>query len=447
MEHAAGPGGRGVAPTAGAGGVSDLKSGPSNPVMEVFNHFHGDPMTHPRNHNDLSNAYADLVQLVIHHGPDAIAAAFTKLMNTAMLIERQQHLGIDAYQRSDQRLAYANGTKPKAVKTTVGTLDLDVPKTRAVPGREDDFTPFYPQALQRGTRACRAVVATLAQMYIQGVSTRDVKKVMAELGLENISSTQVSRATASLDEELERWRNRPLAQVPYLILDARYEKIRHNGVVIDVALLTAIGITPDGKRRVLGTSVALSEAEVHWRDFLDQLVARGMRGVTYIASDDHAGLKAARRAILPGVPWQRCQFHLAQNAIHHCPTQAIRSEIGDWLRPIFNAKERAEADQRLKDAVQHYESAAPKLARWLEHNVPESLTVFTLAGAHRKKMRTTNGIERPIQQELKRRTRNVRVFPNTDALTRLASAILVEIDEQWSTQTKRYITWQEDLPR
>lgn len=322
-------------------------------------------------------------------------------MNTAMLIERQQHLGVGPYQRSEQRQAYANGTKPKQLKTPVGTLDLDIPKTRAVPGQEEHFNPFYPQALDRGTRACRAVVATLAQMYVQGVSTRDVKKVMAELGLENVSSSQVSRATATLDEELHAWRNRPLGDVPYLILDARYEKVRHDGVVIDVALLTAIGITPDGKRRVLGTSVALSEAEVHWRNFLDSLIQRGMRGVQYIASDDHAGLKAARRAILPAVPWQRCQFHLSQNAIHHCPTHAIRAQIGDWLRPIFNAKNRAEADQRLKDAIEHYQHNAPKLAHWLEHNVPESLTVFTLPAEHRKKMRTTNGIERPIQQELK----------------------------------------------
>jgi putative transposase len=399
---------------------------------------------------DQSNAYSELVQIVIDHGPDAIAAAFTKLMNTAMLIERQQAIGVGPYQRfpgADERIAYANGTKQKALKTPVGVLTLDVPKTRAVPGREDDFTPFYPQALERGSRATRAVVATLAQMYVQGVSTRDVKKVMAELGLENVSSSQVSRAMATLDEELDRWRNRLLGDVPYLILDARYEKVRHNGVVIDVALLTAIGITPDGKRRVLGTSVALSEAEVHWRDFLDSLVSRGMRGVTYIASDDHAGLKAARKAVLPAVPWQRCQFHLSQNAIHHCPTQALRAEIGDWLRPIFNAKDRTEADQLLKDAVEHFLPDAPKLAQWLEDNVPESLTVFILPAEHRKKMRTTNGIERPIQQELKRRTRNVRVFPNTDSLTRLASAILVEIDDEWNTSTKRYITWQDNMTR
>lgn len=223
--------------------------------------------------------------------------------------------------------------------------------------------------------------------------------------------------------------------------------MRHGGVVIDVALLTAIGITPDGHRRVLGTSVALSEAEVHWRDFLDRLVQRGLRGVTFIASDDHAGLKAARRAVLPSVPWQRCQFHLSQNAIHHCPTQALRAEIGDWLRPIFNAKDRPAADQLLKDAVEHLLPNAPKLARWLEDNIPQGLTVFTLPAQHRKKLRTTNGIERPIQQELKRRTRNVRVFPNAESLLRLASAILVEIDDEWTTSNKRYITWQDNTTR
>jgi putative transposase len=170
-----------------------------------------------------------------------------------------------------------------------------------------------------------------------------------------------------------------------------------------------------------------------------------MTGVRFIASDDHAGLKAARKAVLPSVPWQRCQFHLAQNAIHHCPTVAIRSQIGDWLRGIFNTKDLADAQQALRNTVKHFQIKAPKLARWLEDNVPESLTVFALPPAHRRKLRTTNGIERPIQQELKRRTRSVRVFPNPDSLLRLASAILIEIDEKWATADKRYITWEDKV--
>ena len=285
-------------------------------------------------------------------------------------------------------------------------------------------------------------MACIAEMYVKSVSTRDVQNVMAKLGLENLSSTQVSRANALLDEELTAWRQRPLGEVRYLVVDARYEKVRQAGVVVDTAVLTAVGILPDGKRHVLGTSVALSEAEVHWRAFLESLVDRGMKGVRLIASDDHSGLKAARKAVLPGVPWQRCQFHLAQNAIHHAPTVAIRQRIGTELRTIWNATKLPEAQQHLKQLVDEYRSPAPDLAKWLENNVIEGLTVLAMPDGHRRKLRTINGIERPVQQELKRRTRKVRIFPNTDALLRLASAILVEIDEKWTTEEKRYIVWE-----
>jgi len=390
-----------------------------------------------------SNPFDDLINLVMRHGTDAMAQAFACLLNHAMLIEREQHLGAQAYQRSDERRAYANGTKPKTLDTPAGRIVVEVPKTRAVPGQPHE--PFFPQALTRGTRACRAVVATLAQMYVQGVSTRDVAAVMAELGLENVTSMQVSRAAAELDGDLQKWRNRPLGTVHQLILDARYEKVRHDGVVIDVAVLTAVGILPDGRRTALGTSVALSEAEVHWRDLLNDLVARGMRGVEFIVSDDHAGLAAARKAVLTSVPWQRCQFHLAQNAMKYCPSLAVRREVGESLREVFNAKDRANADQVLKDAVMRFEQKTPPLAAWLETNVPEGLTVFKLPGVNRrKKLRTANGIERPIQQELKRRTRKVRVFPNVESLLRLVSAILVEIDDEWTSSTKRYLPEAED---
>jgi len=383
------------------------------------------------------NPFDDLINLVMHHGTDAMAQAFATLLNHAMLIEREQHVGARAYQRSDGRAAYANGIKPKTLDTPAGRIRVDVPKTRGLPGMPHE--PFFPASLERGTRACRVVVATIAQMDLQGVSTRDVGKVMAELGLENVTSSQVSRATAALDDELKKWRNRPLGEVPQLILDARYEKVRHEGVVIDVAVLTAVGILPDGRRTVLGTSVALSEAEVHWRAFLDGLVARGMRGVTYVVSDDHAGLAAARRKVLPSVPWQRCQFHLAQNAVHHCPSQEAKSQIGDALREVFQAKDRPASEQALKHAVEQFEEKAPKLAAWIEKNVPEGMTCFLLPKSQRRRLRTSNGIERPIQQELKRRTRKIRVFPNVESLLRLVSAILVEIDDAWTSSTKRYL--------
>lgn len=207
----------------------------------------------------------DLMEHLIERGPDGMGAAFTTLLNLAMRMEREQHLGAQSYERTPERSGYANGYKPKQLDTAAGTLTVQVPKSR---GGE---TPFFPQSLERGRRSTRAVMLAIAQMYIQGVSTRDVEKVMAEFGLESLSSSQVSRATALLDEELEAWRTRPLGAFPYLFLDARYEKMRVGGVVCDAAILSAIGISEDGKRSVLGLSVALSEAEVHWRAFIKSL--------------------------------------------------------------------------------------------------------------------------------------------------------------------------------
>ena len=191
---------------------------------------------------------------------------------------------------------------------------------------------------------------------------------------------------------------------------------------------------------MLKISVALSEAEVHWRGFLDSLEARGLRGVRFITSDDHAGLVAARKAVFPGAVWQRCQFHLARNAIHHAPSAAIRKAIGRQLRAVWNATDRAAAEAELARIVAGYADSAPRLAAWLEQNVPEGLAVFSLPEAHWRRMRTANPIERAIQQELKRRTRKIRVFPNEAALERLATAILVEIDEEWVATDRAYIT-------
>ncbi len=236
------------------------------------------------------------------------------------------------------------------------------------------------------------------------VSTRDVAYILNKFGIEGLSSTQVSRTSKLLDHELEQWRNRAIGEICYFILDARYEKVRIDGIVRDVTILSAIGVGPDSRRSLLGVSVALSEAAVHWWAFLDSLVRRGMRGVQFITSDDHAGLGAARRAVFASVAWQRCQFHLAQNAIHHAPSHAIRSVIGAELRAGWNAKDITAANEELRLLVQRYAKTAPDLSRWLERNIPEGLAVFSLPDTHRLKMRTSNSIERAVQQELKRRT-------------------------------------------
>jgi putative transposase len=380
-------------------------------------------------------AIAAVMEQLIAEGPQAMAQVMTALMNLAMRLEREQYLGAGHYERSSGRRGFANGVKPKKIDTPLGTLTLDVPKTAGA------SAPFFPRSLERGRRSCRAVMLAAAEMYVKGVSTRAVEKVLAEFGIEGLSSTQVSRAAAMLDDELEAWRNRRLGRFRYLFLDARYEKSREYGVADDCAVLTAIGVDPLGKRRVLGVSAAFSEAEVHWRAFLESLVARGLQGVEFITSDDHPGLKAARKAVLPGARWQRCQFHLAQNAIQHAPNLAIRKAIGAELRAVWDAPSLGSAEEELKRLVAKYRTPAPKLAAWLENNVPEGLAVFKLPRDHWRTMRTSNPIERSIQQEIKRRTRKIRVFPNEASLLRLVTAILVEIDEQWAASQKPYVNF------
>ncbi len=384
---------------------------------------------------DQDNALEALMEQLIENGSEEMASVFAGLFNLAMRIERERFLGAGHYERNPERRGYANGTRPKKLDTPAGTVTLQVPKTA------DHDEPFYPQALERGRRSCRAVMLAVAEMYVKGVSNRDAEAVMSKFGLESLSSSQVSRAAKLLDAELEAWRNRPLGEIRYLVLDARYEKVREVGVVRDAAVLSAVGIGPDQRRRVLGVSCAVSEAEVHWRGFLESLVARGMRGVAFIVSDDHPGLGAARKAVLGGASWQRCQFHLAQNAIHHAPSLAIRKRIGKELRRVWDAADVKAAEAELERLAESYRDKAAKLALWLEDAIPEGLAVFSLPERHQKRMRTSNPMERSIQQEIKRRTVKVRVFPNEASLERLVTAILVEIDEKWATTDKPYITW------
>jgi putative transposase len=381
-------------------------------------------------------AIETMMEQLIANGSEDMASVFAGLFDLAMRIERERFLGAEHYERTPLRHGYANGTKPKRLDTPAGTMTVRVPKTA---GHDE---PFYPQSLERGRRSTRAVMLAVAEMYVKGVSTRDAEAVMKEFGIESLSSSQVSRAAKLLDDELEAWRTRPLGEIRYLIVDARYEKVREGGVVRDAAVLSAIGIGPDERRRVLGVSCTVSEAEIHWRAFLESLLERGMRGVQFVVSDDHAGLRAARKAVLTGATWQRCQFHLAQNAIHHAPSLAIRKRIGAELRLIWNAPNLETATENLRRLVETYRDKSSKLAAWLEGNIPEGLAVFTLPEHHRRRLRTSNPIERAVQQEIKRRTQKVRVFPNEDSLERLVSAVLVEIDDKWAVADKAYIKWE-----
>jgi transposase-like protein len=378
--------------------------------------------------NPLEAAYAALLS----HGLDGAGEALRILVDEASKIERSYHLQAAPHERSEDRTGYANGFKPKTILTRMGEITFAVPQVRD--------SSFYPSALDKGSRTEQAVNLALAEMYVQGVSTRKVIEVLQRLvGPEvSISSTQVSRATAQLDTGLQAWRERPLEETPYVFLDARYERIREAGQIVDCAVLVAVGVTATGHRRVLGVSVALSEAEVHWRQLLSDLIRRGLRGVKLIISDDHAGLKAARRATLPSVPWQRCQFHLQQNAHAYVPRLDLRKEVALRIRSIFNAPDKAEAQRLLNQAVERWKKEAPKLADWAEANLPEGFAVFDYPSGHRTRLRTTNGLER-INREIKRRTRVASIFPNAASCLRLVSALLAECDEDWMT-AKIYLT-------
>ena len=381
-------------------------------------------MTHQNNYSLSATTIEEIAQL----GLDGIPEMLKVLINSAVQAERSKYLQAEEYERTEERKGHANGYKPKTVRTRLGAITFAVPQVRE--------GGFYPSALEKGLRSERALVATLAEMYVQGVSTRKVKAITEELCGIEISASQVSRATAQLDTTLQEWRERPLGEISYLYLDARYEKVREAGQVRDAAVLVATGITPAGERQVLGVSVSLSEHETHWKAFLQGLKERGLHGIQLVISDAHAGLGAARRAVFGSIPWQRCQFHLQQNAGAYLPRQAMRLEVAADIRAMFNASDRKNAEELLQAAVQKYATSAPKLSAWLEENLAEGFTVFDFPLEHRRTIRTTNNLER-INREILRRTRVVGIFPNEAACLRLVSALLMEISEEWQIG-KRY---------
>ena len=381
-------------------------------------------MTHQENYNLSTSMIEELAQ----NGLKVIPELVRVILNNVMQAERSQYLQAKAYERTEDRQGHANGYKPKTVRTRLGDITFAIPQVRE--------GGFYPSALEKGMRSERALLIALAEMYVQGVSTRRVKAITEELMGVEISAMQVSRAAQQLDEVLQEWRERPLGEIQYLYADARYEKVRDAGQVRDAAVLVATGISPEGERQVLGVLVSLSEHETHWKAFLKSLKDRGMHGVKLVISDDHAGLGAARRAVFGSVPWQRCQFHLQQNAGAYVPRQSMRKEVAADIRAMFNAPDKMTAEQYLKVIIEKYARSAPRLSVWMEHNLAEGFTVFDFPLEHRRSIRTTNSLER-INKEIRRRTRVVGVFPNEASCLRLISARLMEISEDWQIG-KRY---------
>lgn len=366
----------------------------------------------------------ELLEQIAADGLEVLPELIRIVINTAMKAERQKYLGVGPYERSPERQDYANGYKDKTVTTRVGDITFAIPQVRQ--------GPFYPGALEKGLRSEQALTLTLAEMYVQGVSTRKVARITEQLCGHAVSSSQVSRATAQLDESLKAWRERPLGECPYLYFDALYIPVRQNGQVRDAAVFIAVGLTSAGKRVILGLSVSLSEAEVHWRQFMQSLLQRGLRGVRLIISDAHPGLKAARQAVFGGLPWQRCQFHLQQNAQAYITRTDQQAEVAADIRAIFNARDLTEAESLLAQTVSKYSQTASQLATWLETNIPEGLTVFAFPENHRRRLRTANGLER-LNREIRRRVQVVSIFPNEAACLRLVTTLLMEISDEWET--------------
>ncbi len=376
-------------------------------------------MTLQTNDNALYQIETTLAQA----GFDGLAEALRILLNEIMKIERAEHLHAQPYERTETRRGYANGYKPKTVRSRLGAITLNIPQVRD--------SNFYPSSLEKGMRSERALKTTLAEMYIQGVSTRKVAAITQELCGFEVSSSSVSRATAELDELFSQWRERSLGAYRYLILDARYEHVREGGQVVDAAVLSAIGISAQsGKREVLGCSVALSEQEVHWRTFLQSLKQRGLHGVELIVSDAHEGLLAAKQTVFPTIPWQRCQVHLQRNAQRYLPRKEMREPVATDIRAIFNAPNRPEAERLLDQLLDRYASTAPRLTAWAEEALPQGFTVFAFPDKHRRRLRTTNSIEW-LNKAIKKRTKVVSIFPNSASCLRLVTAIVMEISEEW----------------
>jgi|SRR5450631_2170900 putative transposase len=336
--------------------------------------------------------------------------------------EMTSFLGAETYERNQVRRGWRNGYKPRMLKTRVGALELMVPKDRD--------GQFQTELFERYQRSEKAFVAAMLQMYVEGVSTRKVTEITEALcGLE-VSKSQVSALTQKLDAEIEQWRRRPLTEdYPYLIFDARYEKVRRGGSVVSQGVLVAIGISASGYREVLGCWVAESESEASWGVVFSELKQRGLHGVRYVVSDDHRGMVKAIERHFQGAVWQRCQVHFVRNALALCGPQH-RPLVLRLMKAVTEAPTREAAKAALAVAVAELEKKAPKVARLLEESGEEILGVYALPEAHRKRMRTTNMLERQ-NQELKRRTRVVRVFPHEQSLLRLIAALLMETNQEW----------------
>jgi putative transposase len=344
-------------------------------------------------------------------------------------VEMTEALGAEKGERNEGRLGYRSGYYPRSLITRVGKIELKVPQDRQ--GR------FSTELFERYQRSEKALVAALAEMYVQGVSTRKVKQVTEELVGHAFSASAISAINKRLDASLKAFCERKMKEpFPYLILDARYERVREDGIIASHAVLIAIGVDWEGRRQVLAVELASRESRSSWKDFLEALKARGLHGVEFVISDDHPGLKKAIPETLSGVFWQRCYVHFLRNALDYVPRK-VDDDCLLELRWMYDRRDLAEVRRDLAAWLAKWGGKYPKLTGWVEENIEETLTYFRLPLAHRKHMKSTNMLER-LNEEIRRRTYVVRIFPNAESCLRLVRALTVERHEAW-LEDHRYL--------
>jgi putative transposase len=364
---------------------------------------------------------------IVSEQEDFLRALVQQVVQQVLEADMDAALGAEKSERTAERVGYRSGYYNRTLTTRVGKLELRVPQDRQ--GR------FRTEVFERYQRSEKALVAALAEMYVQGVSTRKVKAITEELCGHEFSPSAISRINQSLDTELEKFARRKLEEdYPYLVLDARYEKIREDGVIRSHAVLVAIGINWDGRRCVLAVELANRESQSSWREFLAGLRQRGLRGVQVVISDDHAGLRKAIREVLSEALWQRCYVHFLRNALDYLPRKADDDCLME-LRWIYERRNRDEARQDLTAWLLKWGSRYPKLCTWVEENIEETLTFYGLPLSHHKHLKSTNLLER-LNEELKRRTLVVRIFPNAASCLRLSRALAAEMHENWIEATR-----------
>jgi putative transposase len=367
------------------------------------------------------------IKALLAQDEDFMRAGLQALIQAALEAEMTETIGAGKGERTAARLSYRSGHYSRSLITRVGTLELRVPQDRL--GR------FSTELFERYQRSEKALVGTLAEMYVQGVSTRKVKAATEALCGHSFSASAISTINKSLDENLHAFAERRLHECyPYLILDARYERVREAGVIVSQAVLVAVAVDADGRRQILAVALANRESGSSWREFLLRLIERGLAGVEFVVSDDHPGLKRAIREVLPQAAWQRCYVHFLRNALDYVPRK-VDDDCLQELRWIYDRRELDEARRDIAAWLAKWQGKYPKLCDWVEENIEETLTYYRLPRQHHKHMKSTNMLER-LNQELKRRTHVVRIFPNAESCLRLVRALAVETHENWLEATR-----------